>query len=340
MDFFQGRCDMLICKECFKDEELRKEVQNEGVVGVCDVCGKNGLVVDLSHFIDFFKDVLRLYKKCDESQSTVLQTIQNTWGLFGKVEYGEIILKEVMNVFDPGYSLSDKVAYEDFLQNRIDIWERTKQQLKEQYRFFVNHDEFDRNNYIEIAVTITKGTNLYRARVTESGMSKFPSNKMGCPPKDKTKAGRANPVGIPYLYLCRDINTTLYEVRAGFLDKVSVGRFKIQRDLNLVDFDFDFPFYTSYDEGFDRWCDLIVKFEVLKEIRKDLSKPLTRYDTEIEYVPTQWICEYCKIIGADGISFASSLDNNGLNYVIFNPSDAKCTKVLCRTVEEVCIKAR
>ena len=333
---------MLICEACFKDEELRKEVQNEGVIGVCDVCGNNGLVVDLSHFIDFFTDIFRLFKKSDESQFTILQILQDTWGLFTKVEYGEKILNEILIGFDPGYSLSDTVVYADFLQNRIDIWEKTKKQLKEQYRFFVDYDEFNQTNYIESTVTIKKGTNLYRARVTDSGMSKFPSNKMGCPPMDKTKAGRANPVGIPYLYLCRDINTTLYEVRAGFLDKVSVGRFKVQRDINLVDFDFDFPFYTSYaDVGFDQWCDLIVKYEVLKEIRKDLSRPLTRYDTELEYVPTQWICEYCKkIVEADGISFASSLDKKGVNYVIFNQSDAKCIKVLCRTIEEVNIKAK
>lgn len=332
---------MLICKECFKDEELRQEVQNEGSTGICDVCGNKGIVIDVSHFLDFFKDTLLLYKKCDESQFTVLQIVQNTWGLFGKVEYGEKILKEIMTGFDPGYSLSDTVAYADFLQDRMDIWKNTKKQLREQYRFFVDHDVWDRTDYIVPTVPIKNGTNLYRARVTESGVSKFTSKEMGCPPIDKTKAGRANPIGIPYLYLCRDIDTTLYEVRAGFLDKVSVGCFKVLRDLKLVDFDFDFPFYTSYaDEGFDRWCDLIVKYEVLKEIRKDLSKPLTRFDTELEYVPTQWICEYCKMIGADGISFASSLDKNGLNYVIFNQSDAKCTKVLCRTIEEVTIKAK
>ena len=332
---------MLICAECFKDEELRKEVLNEGAAGICDVCGNKGIVLDLSHFFDFFKDIFRLYKKCVESQLTILEIIQNTWSLFSKVEYGEKILNEVLMTFNPGYSLSDMVGYAGFLQDRIDIWKNTKKQLREQYRFFVNHDEFERNNYIEIAITIKKGTKLYRARVTDSGMSKFPSNKMGCPPKDKTKAGRANPIGIPYLYLCRDINTTLYEVRAGFLDKVSVGFFKVLRDLKLVDFDFGFPFYPSYvDDGFDQWCNKIVKYEVLKEIRKDLSKPLTRYDTELEYVPTQWICEYCKMIGADGISFASSLDKDGVNYVIFNQSDAKCTRVLCRTIEEVNIIAK
>ena len=143
------------------------------------------------------------------------------------------------------------------------------------------------------------------------------------------------------MYLCHDINTTFYEVRAGFLDKVCVGQFEVVRDLKIVDFDFAFPLYPSYiDDDMDHWHNKVVKYEVLKEIRKDLSKPLTRYDTELEYVPTQWICEYCKMIGADGISFASSLDKNGINYVLFNQDDAKCRRVKSRTIEEITIKAK
>ena len=38
--------------------------------------------------------------------------------------------------------------------------------------------------------------------------------EMGCPPADMATAGRANPMGIPYLYLCKNEETTYYEVRA------------------------------------------------------------------------------------------------------------------------------
>ena len=62
---------------------------------------------------------------------------------------------------------------------------------------------------------------------------------MGCPPIEKATAGRANPLGIPYLYLCHDAETTLYEVRAVYLDKVSVGKFVINSNLDIVDFSSD-----------------------------------------------------------------------------------------------------
>lgn len=333
---------MKVCQECFKDEELRKEVQNESSeVGVCDVCGTRGPVVDLDHFADFFQDVLELFSKAPNAQFTVLEIVQNNWGIFSSVKSGEKILNEIISNAGIGISLSDKVDYTASLQKKIDIWKEIKEKLKTQFRFFIDCDELDRTNFIEPVLNIPKGTLLYRARIPESGKKRITSQKMSCPPKDKATAGRANPVGIPYLYLCHDINTTFYEVRAGFLDKVCVGQFEVVRDLKIVDFDFAFPLYPSYiDDDMDHWHNKVVKFEVLKEIRKDLSKPLTRYDTELEYVPTQWICEYCKMIGADGISFASSLDKNGINYVLFNQDDAKCRRVKSRTIEEITIKAK
>ncbi|MFZ1236062.1 MAG: RES domain-containing protein [Prevotella sp.] len=78
---------------------------------------------------------------------------------------------------------------------------------------------------------------------------------------------------------------------------------------------------------------------LLNAISKDMSKPLTRYDTELEYVPTQYICELCKLHGADGICFESSLKNGGLNYVLFKENDAECIAVRAVQINEVMINA-
>ena len=80
-------------------------------------------------------------------------------------------------------------------------------------------------------------------------------------------------------------------------------------------------------------------FLIAPFICKDLSKPLRRFDTELEYVPTQLICEYCKLNQADGIMFASSLHPQGQNIVLFDPKDAKCTKVDYVEINKVTISS-
>ena len=50
------------------------------------------------------------------------------------------------------------------------------------------------------------------------------------------------------------------------------------------------------------------------------SKPVTEDDDTLDYIPTQYIAEFVKRIGYDGIVFKSSLynDENSVNVVIFN----------------------
>ncbi|WP_439287803.1 RES family NAD+ phosphorylase [Lonepinella sp. BR2904] len=50
-----------------------------------------------------------------------------------------------------------------------------------------------------------------------------------------------------------------------------------------------------------------------------MSKP-RRYYSELDYLPTQYVSEWIKSMGYDGIEFRSSLHKNGMNLTIFNPS--------------------
>ena len=53
---------MYICKDCFLDEELRSEINANAVInGVCDVCGKEGKLMDFSDFHGFFNALLSLF---------------------------------------------------------------------------------------------------------------------------------------------------------------------------------------------------------------------------------------------------------------------------------------
>ena len=326
---------MWVCKECFADEEIRKEVENNSIdEGKCDVCGETGKRCDLSVFADFFVSVFPLFKKDVNSEDTIISILERDWNVFSNSLCAQTILNEIIHTNAIPISIDDKVSYTDDIINRVNVWEQLKKDVKENYRYFVDHDRFD--DYVDLSPSseLKEGTLLYRARIIPEGKKKLKSKDMGCPEKGKATAGRANPLGIPYLYLCRDEKTTYYEVRSVYLDRLSIGRFRIQRDLRIVDFNSKSSLFLSFD-GANPLSDTVVKKKILEALSHDLSKPMRRYDTELEYIPTQLICEYCKRSKADGFCFGSSLHSGGVNYVLFNPEDAKCIRVSSREIKSI-----
>lgn len=135
----------------------------------------------------------------------------------------------------------------------------------------------------------------------------------GAPPKEYASAGRANPKCIPYLYLCEDEITPVYEVRPTIGQQVSVAKFKTTKDLRLYDLTlelndkFDNPSYSVpslYDS-----------------IGKHFSIPNT--GKEFQYLPTQFLSEEIKNMGFDGLRFRSSLHIGGINLVLFSSDFCK-----------------
>lgn len=320
---------MKICKDCFFDEELRSEINANAVVDdICDVCGKQSKVMDFSEFYGFFTTLLELYSPTVNSNKTIVDIIQDEWHFFKDKDVAMVLLADVIQANNLGYSIADFVDYTDDICIRVAVWDRLKTSVKEKSRFFTNMDEFAQYNYLTAGKSLHVGQKLYRSRITPVGQKKIKCDKMGCPPKELATAGRANPIGIPYLYLSDSAKTTYFEVRAVYLDKLSVGTFRIERKLELVDFIYDVNLFLAYNDDTTSLKEIVIKKKIIDAISEDLSKPLRRYDSELEYVPTQLICEYCKrIVGADGISFESSLHKGGRNYVLFDDSSAKCIRV-------------
>ena len=326
---------MWVCKECFADEEIRKEVENNSIdEGKCDVCGKTGKRCDLSVFVDFFVSVIQLFKKDANSEDTIISILERDWNIFSNSLCAQTILNEVIHANALAISIDDKVSYIDDIINRVIVWDYIKKDVKENSRYFVDYDRVEAYAHIVPSSDLVEGTLLYRARIIPEGKKKLKRRDMGCPEMGKATAGRANPLGIPYLYLCKDEKTTYYEVRSVYLDKLSIGKFRIQRDLKIVDFNSKSSLFLSFD-GTNPLSDTVVKKKILEVLSHDLSKPMRRYDTELEYIPTQLICEYCKLNNADGICFGSSLHSGGVNYVLFNPEDAKCISVVSREIKSI-----
>lgn len=179
-------------------------------------------------------------------------------------------------------------------------------------------------------------TQLYRCRIisdkTQIENKKpfygFNSKESFVPPANATRDMRANYRYIPYLYCANDPYTSLVEVRPRLGASVSIATIQVNEKLTLLDFTMKSVSKRMPDPKINLFSDLSMLF----------SKPVTSDDDILDYIPTQFVAEYAKSLGYDGIVFRSSLtpelDDQSLdryNVVVFNYE--KCTPVASNVVE-------
>lgn len=177
---------------------------------------------------------------------------------------------------------------------------------------------------------IFQGNNLYRSRIIlrdrdinkQEGFFGFNAEDSFVPPWNITRDLRANYKYIPYLYCSNDPYLSIIEVRPRMNAKVSVATIFVNEKIKLLDFTVEHRPKKMSEPKYDLFCDLSELY----------SKPVTTDDDVLDYIPTQFIAEYVKGLGYDGIAFTSSLSPEiiglGLerfNVVIFNYN--KCTPI-------------
>lgn len=141
------------------------------------------------------------------------------------------------------------------------------------------------------------------------------------PLPDKAWDGRANPRGIPCLYLATSKETAMSEVRPWIGSYVSVGQFRTCRDLSVIDcarHHGGVPLYLGEPdepEPEDR-TDI-----VWKHIDLAFAEPMTRSDDNADYAPTQILAELFKRADFGGLVYRSNF-GAGSNLALFNINDA------------------
>lgn len=136
------------------------------------------------------------------------------------------------------------------------------------------------------------------------------------PLSTRAKEGRANPKGLPYLYLSSHRDTAAAEVRPWKGEVVSVGQFKAVRSLRLVNTTLESKrtFYLS----FGRPPSATKREEaVWGDIDYAFATPTTATDDTADYVPTQVVAELFRNAGFDGIAYHSAY-GEGHNVVLFD----------------------
>jgi hypothetical protein len=152
------------------------------------------------------------------------------------------------------------------------------------------------------------------------------------PLRDCAREGRANPKGIPFLYLSTCQKTAVAEVRPWIGSYVSIAQFTLNhgvRVVNCVTDDHRIMMYFGEPEPEER------ERAVWKDIERAFSQPVTSGDDTADYAPTQVIAEFFRENGLDGIAYGSSL-GEGHNIALFDTeavAPVKCGLVEIRRVE-------
>jgi hypothetical protein len=140
---------------------------------------------------------------------------------------------------------------------------------------------------------------------------------MGAPPSSITKGGRANPTNLPYLYVATSPETAIAEIRPHRGALVSVSRLILKSPLHVIDLSKLEAHLSPFLVGDDRLDKLFLLRPFLDSLPIKYCTPVQPEDESINYLPTQFLCEFIKSMGYDGLKYHSSLHDSGDNIAFF-----------------------
>lgn len=313
---------MYCCPNCFSDNFLQNHIRAiSNKKGKCLFCKTDNVtLIKPGELFDQFEPLLALYEN-DRSGVALNELIQTDWNVFAIT--ANRIQQKLLRAISRNSDLF-KVKYKPVFskeQKNVEQWENFREELKHRNRFFPNNalDKRDLEPFGKvIGVILNKGfQKFYRARINTSDKP-FKISKMGKPSKNLVLNGRANPIGITYLYVASSIDTAIAEVRGHKGEIVTIAEFQMKSDLELADLRDPKSTISPFELNEENELELIYKnMPFLTLLGNELSKPIIPRVANLEYLSSQYLCESLKHIGFHGIIYKSSI-SDGNNYVIFN----------------------
>lgn len=353
---------MQIGLECFLDEQLSSMIESKPRYGKCEVLQKDDCIIydtEKDTYLEaYFVDILDAFsvakylniQDTDERVGYLKEFLDN-WNIFSLVKNDiQKVLKAICfqryeeepELFEEKVTIREFYSVDDM--KRLSLlktynWETFCYNIKYVNRFHSHQiNIYQLKNLLEnFSIDIPKETlTLYRARVCDKNVyiNGYSTREMGAPPIPNTVAGRTNSEGIQCLYLSGNEQTTLHEVRARENDHVTIGEFLQKKNLRIVDlglFEEISPFSISDFNA--TW--FAINVEIIRKMGTEIAKPMRRFDSLLDYIPTQYICDYIKHLGYDGIKFKSTLLEDGINYAIFNERNFECLNVKLVMVHKI-----
>lgn len=169
---------------------------------------------------------------------------------------------------------------------------------------------------------------------------------------DRAKEGRANPTGIPVLYVGSSVETAISEVRPWVGAEVSVAKCRILKPLKTLDLSvghgkssFQGPVFSHVmSEGRKPLTAAEKEKAVWIDIDNAFSRPVTLADDRADYAPTQILAELFRNHGYDAIGYKSQFgddgDKKGYNIAIFDPDAVEIVTCAPYRVETIKVTAK
>lgn len=359
------------CTRCFQSKEVIQVIKAEGHRGPCDFCKHEPVeVIPAPKLASLFEPLFFLFAPqagsvapSDRSSADLLSLadLLGHWEIFStslplaaqnaildEIRFGKLGPIDRSN--EP--SSAGNWDYKPATKGE-DVWSAFVDYIKHKRRFVFSQDGHSVVAYpadwlpealARTDLFVEPELPLFRARVGHhmdfsSGPGPLPPHEMGSPPPVMATRGRANPVGISYLYVAEQEDTAIAEIRPLVSSWVTVCTFRAKKRLRVADISqrrsIDTPF------GHRDLLTLVRQTGLLNVLGHELSRPVSPEDSELAYIPTQYLAEVILEAGYDGIRYRSSLRKGGTNIVFFDPRSLEVDPVTrLVSIDEVAVKYR
>jgi len=315
------------CAECFGDRGLRKSIipSLEPTCGTCDYCGCVGVgLIEPIQLRDAFSPLIDIYQP-DAGGKALAEWLKEDWQLFSHSSMDRVRTDALLCAIADDETIATKTFAPSpiYTSEGLARWETLREGLMYKNRYFPE-DALDADRLRELLSYLHADdvpAKWYRARIL-AGSSPFLIDQMGAPDRRVASHGRANPSGIPYLYLSSYPNTAVAECRPHTGERACVADFTIAKLLTIVDLrnprQLVSPFLLQDTRaiGFLR-----ADIPFLERLGEELTRPVLPQAAAIDYVPSQYLCEFIKKARYDGVLYRSSV-GDGMNLALFDPQAA------------------
>lgn len=331
------------CHECFGDRGLRDNIIPflDPSRGCCSYCGAENIdLVAPRKLADVFEMLISIYEPADDGK-TLVELLKEDWQLFSHPRMDVAHSKELLaEILDNGDIVRKSFAPSPTYKSEgLARWETLRDELLFKNRYFLDEAlDTDRlGDLLEHLKADDTPQTWYRARIM-TGDQPYSLQEMGAPPKHLASYGRANPAGIPYLYLASLPETAIAEIRPHTGELACVSSFTAPQPIEAVDLRnpraLISPFVLIDASAIGQ---LRADIPFLEKLGEELTRPVLPRSAAIDYIPSQYLCEFIKKKGWNGVIYRSSV-SNGINLALFDPSKATAGEVSRYSIDKVSVQ--